>query len=268
MTTSTPPTATSDPSLEVTRRAADLRLALHSEWIKFRSLRSNLVLIELLALVLPAFAALIAATGSLQPDDTVLGASVLGGATLAQLLAAAIGAASVTSEYRGHTMRTTLLACPRPLLVLSAKSIVTAAVTSAIVLPASAAAFAVGSFMLDGSYATGTPMPALIGVTVAIASMAVLGVGLGSITRHPAGAVGTIIGVVLVPAMLAPLLGNARRWLGGASLSGVLQKLSQSSDATHESVGSLGAWPSLLVVAAYTAGVVGVAVWLLRRRDS
>lgn len=267
MTACTPATAASDPTCDGTRRA-DLRLALHSEWIKFRSLRSNLVLIALLAAVLPAFAALIAATRSLQPDDTVLGASVLGGAVLAQLLAAAIGAASVTSEYRGNTMRTTLLACPRPLVVLGAKSIVTAVVTAVVVLPASTAAFVVGSSMLDDSYASGVAMPALLGVTLAIASMAVLGVGLGSITRHPAGALGAIIGVVLVPSMIAPLLGDARRWLGGASLSGVLQKLSQSSDATPESVGSLGAWPSLLVVAAYTAGVVAVAVWVLRRRDS
>lgn len=242
--------------------------AMDAEWIKLTSIRSTWATIAALALVLPVFAAVVAGTGSLQPDDTVLGASVLGGAVLAQLLAASLGATSITGEYRTGTLRPTLLACPRPLVVLGAKSIVTASLVAATVLPATLVSFGIGSLMLDDGYATGRPFPAVLGVTVAIASMAVLGVALGSITRHAAGAIAVIVAVVLVPTMVAPMLGEARRWLGGASLNGVLQKLSQSSDATHEAVGSLGAWPSLAVVAAYTAAVVVLAVWVLGRRDS
>jgi len=96
----------------------------------------------------------------------------------------------------------------------------------------------------------------------------VLGVGVGTIVRHSAGAVAAVIGVVLLPGFVAPLLGDLQRWLGGASLNGVLQKLTQSSDATHDAVGSLGAWPSLAVVAAYTTATVLGAVWVLRHRDT
>jgi hypothetical protein len=59
-----------------------------------------------------------------------------------------------------------------------------------------------------------------IGVAPAISSIAVLGVGIGTVVRHPAGAVTAVSGVVLLPGLLAPLLGDGQRWLGGASLNG------------------------------------------------
>lgn len=243
--------------------------AVRFEWTKFRTVRSTVVLAVVLGAVLPLFAVVVAATESLQPDDTILGASVLGGAVLAQVLAAALGALLVTGEYRSGLMRTTLLACPRPLTLLAAKSVVAAAVTFVVVLPSTLAAFGLGVAMLDGdTYATGQPFPAVVGVSLAISSIAVLGVGIGTVIRHSAGAMAAVVGVVLLPGLLAPVLGEAQRWLGGASLNGVLQKLTQSSDATHEAVGSLGAWPSLVVVAAYTAAVVLGAVGVLRQRDS
>ena len=248
---------------------AGYREAVWSEWTKFRSVRSTVLLAALAGAVLPLFAVIVAATGSLQPDDTILGASLLGGAALAQMLVASLGAVFVTAEFRSGMIRSTLTACPRRLVVLAAKSTVAAGAVVAVCLPGAVAAHAVGLAMLDrDTYATGDPFPALLGVVLALASLAVLGVGIGTVVRHPAGAVAAVIGVVLLPGLLAPLLGDAQRWLGGASLSGVLQKLTQSSDATHEAVGSLGAWPSLAVVAAYTAATVLTAVWVLRHRDT
>ena len=144
-----------------------------------------------------------------------------------------------------------------------------AATPDANTLVSATAAFVIGRVMLDsGGYLTGDPWPALLGVALAIASIAVLGVGLGTIIRDTAGGVAAVVGLVVMPGLLAPLLGGAQRWLGGASLSGVMAKLTQSSDATHEAVGSLGAWPSLGVVAIYTGVTLLVAVWVLRRRDS
>lgn len=256
------------------RRAPDAgragyREALWSEWTKFATLRSTRVLAAVLGLALPVFSVIVAGTGSLQPDDTVLGASLLGGAVLAQVLAAVLGAGLITSEFKTGTIRVTLAACPRRLVVLAAKATVAAAVAFSVTLVSGAVAYGIGLVMLDSdTYATGDAWPALVGVALAIASIGVLGVGIGAVVRHPAGAVSAVIGVVLLPGLLAPLLGDWQRWLGGASLNGVMQKLTQSSDATHEAVGSLGAWPSLGVVAAYTASIVLAVVWVLRRRDT
>lgn len=242
--------------------------AVRAELTKFVTVRSTVVVAVALGAALPVLSLIVAATESLQPDDTILGASVLGGAVIAQVLAASLGATTVTGEYRTGMVIATLAACPRRLIVLAAKATVAAAVTFAVILPSSVAAHAIGVLLLDGDrYATGEPFPALLGVAAALASIAALGVGIGTMVRHSAGAVAAVVGVVLLPGLFAPLLGDVQRWVGGASLNGVLQKLTQSSDATHEAVGSLGPWPSLAVVAAYTVATVLGAVWVLRRRD-
>lgn len=253
----------------VAARPAGLGGAIASEWVKLRTVRSTVALIVGMGAALPLFSVLVAATGSLMPDDTVLGASLLGGAALAQVLAAVLGALTVTNEFRTGMIRTTLTACPRRLMVLASKSIVVAAVTFAVILPSSLAAHGIGLAMLDSSqHAAGEVFPAVLGVALAISSVSVLGVALGTLIRSSAGATAAVIGVVILPGLLAPLLGDAQRWVGGASLGGVLQKMVQSSDATPETVGSLGAWPSLVVVAAYTLVFVLGAVWVLRRRDT
>ena len=251
------------------RGRAGYREAVRFEWVKYRTVRSTVWTTLALAAALPALAVIVAVTGSLQPDDTVLGASVLGGAAAAQVLAAILGVLVVTGEFRTGMIRTTLTACPRRLVVLAAKATVVGGVVFMATLPSAAAAFGIGALLLDGDrYVTGEPFPALLGVAVAIAALGVLGVGIGTIVRHTAGAVGAAVAVVLVPGFAAPLFGSVQRWVGGASLGGVLQKLTQSSDATYEAVGSLGAWPSLAVVAAYTVAIVAGAVWLLRIRDT
>lgn len=243
--------------------------ALRFEWTKFRTARSTVWMSLALAAALPLMALIVGVTESLQPDDTILGASLLGGAVLAQLAAATLGALVITSEFRTGMIRTTLTACPRRLVVLAAKATLVAGVVCAVTLPSAVAAFGVGRLLLgDDTYATGDPFPALVGVVLAITALAVLGVGIGTVLRHSAGAMAAVVGVVLLPGFVAPLLGSLERWVGGASLNGVLQKMTQSSDATPETVGSLGAWPSLAVVAAYTIVTVLGAVWALRNRDT
>jgi ABC-2 type transport system permease protein len=252
----------------MTEPRAGYREALYSEVTKFLTVRSTLVVSAVLGMVLPILAVFVAATESLRPDDTILGASVLGGAAIAQVLAASLGATLVTGEYRTGMVFVTLAACPRRLVVLAAKASVAAGATFVVILPSAAAAYGIGVVMLGGDrYATGDPIPALVGVAGAIASVAALGVALGTIVRHSAGAVAAVVGVVVLPGLLAPLLGDLQRWIGGASLQGVLQKLTQSSDATHEVVGSLGAWGSLAVVVACTGATLLSAVWVLRHRD-
>lgn len=249
-------------------RRSSWAAAVGFEWVKFRTARSTVLTAVALAAWFPVMAVIVAATGSVQPDDTILGASVLGGAAGAQLTAAALGATFVTGEFRSGMIRTTLTACPRPLVVLAAKATVVAGVVFAVTLPAAAAAFGLGRAMLDtDAYGVGDPFPALVGVVLAITAIGVLGVAIGAVVRQAAGAMAAVVAVVLVPGMVAPLLENVERWVGGASLNGVLAKMAQSSDATPETVGSLTAWPSLGVVAAYTAAAILLAVGALRARD-
>ncbi|MDT0307983.1 ABC transporter permease subunit [Streptomyces sp. DSM 44917] len=247
--------------------AAGFRRALAFEWVKFRSTRSTVSTTAVMAALPVPGAAFVAGTESLQPEDTVLGGS-LTIAIPAMMLAAVLGALVICGEYASGTIRTTFAAVPRRGTVLAAKAALVSGLLFALALPAATGAYLLGDAMLGPSYAQGDPMPALLGVAGAFAVAGLLGLAVGTLVRHPAGAVTAVLGLLLLPSMLGPLFGDAERWVAGISPTAALEKLTQTSDATPESVGSLGPWPSLLLVAAYTALGLLAATALLRRRDA
>ncbi|MFI5921887.1 ABC transporter permease [Streptomyces anulatus] len=249
-------------------RRTGFREALAHEWIKFRSVRST-VWTTVATAVLPVVGAVfIAASGSLQPDDTVLGGS-LTLTVVAQMLAAVVGALVASGEYSSGTIRTTFAAVPRRGTVLAAKATLVAGVMYILALASCTAAYLVGDAMLSGGrYAQGEPLPALFGIAASFAVASVLGLAVGFLVRHSAGAVTTVIGLLLLPSLFGPLFGDAERWVAGLSPTAALEKLTQTSDAAAEAVGSLGPWPSLLLVAACTTALTLGALVLLRRRDA
>ncbi|MER0429267.1 hypothetical protein [Streptomyces microflavus] len=169
----------------------------------------------------------------------------------------------VTGECSSGTIRTTFAAVPHRGTVFAAKATLVAAVMYVLTLLSCSTAYVVGDAMLpEGRYAQGDPLPALFGIAASFAVAAVLGLAVGTLVRHSAGAVTTVIGLLVLPS----LFGNAERWIAGLSPKAALEKLTQTSDAAADTVGSLGPWPSLLLVAAGTAGV-SLAALLLRRRD-
>ncbi|UCA49056.1 ABC transporter permease [Streptomyces sp. WA6-1-16] len=251
----------------MTTTAAPGAQALAYEWIKFRSVRST-VWTTVATAVLPVLGAVfVATTGSLQSDDTVLGGS-LTLSVVAQMLAAVVGALVVTGEYSSGTVRTTFAARPRRATVLAAKAALVAGVMYVLALASCTLAYLVGDALLpEGRYAQGDPLPALFGIAASFAVAAVLGLAVGTLVRHSAGAVTTVIGLLLLPSLFGPLFGDAERWIAGLSPTAALEKLTQTSDAAADAVGSLGPWPSLLLVAAYTTVLMLGALVLLRRRD-
>ncbi|WP_367539820.1 ABC transporter permease subunit [Streptomyces globisporus] len=241
--------------------------ALAYEWIKFRSVRSTVWTTVATALLPVLGAVFVATTGSLQSDDTVLGGS-LTLSVVAQMLAAVVGALVMTGEYSSGTIRTTFAARPRRSTVLAAKAALVAGVMYVLALASCTLAYLVGDALLpEGRYAQGEPLPALFGIAASFAVAAVLGLAVGTLVRHSAGAVTTVIGLLLLPSLSGPLFGDAERWIAGLSPTAALEKLIQTSDAAADTVGSLGPWPSLLLVAAYTTALALGALVLLRRRD-
>ncbi|MGW4837270.1 ABC transporter permease [Streptomyces globisporus] len=157
--------------------------------------------------------------------------TVLGGSltlsVVAQMLAAVVGALVVTGEYSSGTIRTTFAARPRRSTVLAAKAALMAGVMYVLALASCTLAYLVGDALLPEG-------------------------------RYAQGEP--------LPALFGPLFGDAERWIGGLSPTASLAKLVQTSDAA-DTVGSLGPWPSLLLVAAYTTALALGALVLLRRRD-
>ncbi|MFJ9318410.1 hypothetical protein [Streptomyces globisporus] len=106
-------------------------------------------------------------------------------------------------------------------------------------------------------------------VIVALYTVAVLGdrrrtLWTGAIAATVSGLVALKVGRDVVNPQGLPVL---ERWIAGLSPTAALEKLIQTSDAAADTVGSLGPWPSLLLVAAYTTALALGAPVLLRRRD-
>jgi ABC-2 type transport system permease protein len=138
-----------------------------------------------------------------------------------------------------------------------------------VALGSAVTAYQVGTVMLSGQgHPPGTPMPALLGIALSYAAVTVLGVAVGFALRHTAGAVTAITAILLLPTLIGPLLGGWQPWIAGASPVTALQKLAQTSDAAPETIGSLGAWPSLWLVCGYSLATLAVSGWLLQHRDS
>jgi ABC-2 type transport system permease protein len=251
------------------RGRAGFREGLASEWTKVRTVRSTVWTAAVMTMLTPGLAVFVGATGSLQPDDTVLGGSLTGAAP-AMIAAASFGALVMSGEYDTGMIRTTFAARPRRLPVLAAKAVVVAASTLVLALVSGLLADQIGKLFLAGrGYLPGEPMPALLGVGLCFSAVAVLGLAAGAVLRHTAGAIIALVGVILLPTLIGPLFGDAQRWVGGASPTAALQKLAQSSDAAPDAVGTLGGWPSLWVVCgAYTAAALAAAAWALERRDA
>ncbi|GGX00012.1 ABC transporter [Streptomyces malachitofuscus] len=243
------------------------RDALAFEWTKFTGLRSTVWTTAAIALVTVTGAVFVGLTDSLQPDDTVLGGS-LTLSVVALMTAGVAGALAVCGEYSSGTITATLAAVPRRGRVLAAKTALMAAMLYGIGLVSCTVAYLLGSAVLDGTHPQGDPLPALFGIAALFSVVGALGVAVGTFVRHPAGAVTAVIAVLLLPSVFGPLLGDLQRWVAGATPTAALEKLTQTSDARPETVGSLGAWPSLALVAGYTALALAGAAVVLRRRDA
>lgn len=250
------------------RGQAGFLQVLAFEWTKFWTARSTLWTSLTAGLVLPVIAVVVAVTGSIEPDDTILGGS-LTGAVPAQMAAAVLGALVMSGEYANGMIRTTLTVAPRRLTVLGAKSTVVATVLFVVALSASVLAFAIGTLTLDGdTHATGEPWPALLGVALTLTASGLLGLAVGTALRHSAGAITAVVCVVLLPSLFGPLFGDLQRWVAGASPAAAVEKFTQTSDASPETIGALCAWPSLLVVVSYVAVALAGSAWMLRSRDA
>lgn len=241
---------------------------IRSEVIKIRTVRNLRWLPITATLLVPVMAVFVGLTGSLNPDDTILGGA-LTGAILGMAALGVWGALVMTSEYSSGTLTPVLIAAPTRRRVLAAKSVVVATVAFVAALLACTAAFGLGVLTLDENvYVLGQPVPALLGIAVAFAAVAVLGIVCGTVVRSSAGAVVVVVAILILPELFGPLLGDLQPWVTGAAPSAVLIKLSQSADAAPELMGSLGGWPSLLILLGYTAAACVVAVVLFDTRDA
>ncbi|WP_280267190.1 hypothetical protein [Nocardia wallacei] len=241
---------------------------MRSELIKVRSVRSLRLLPLLAVLLAPIVALVVGSTGSLEPDDTVMGGA-LTGVSVTLVVVAAWGALLVTTEFGSGTIGPVLAATPRRGTVLAAKATVAAGVSTLIGAASPPLAYLVGILSIDTTkHAPGQLFPGLLGIGLCFPAVAVLGLAVGVVVRNSAGAIALVGAHLVLPQMTAAqAVGDLHRWVTIVAPSAVVGKLSQSSDAAPEIMGSLGGWPRLGLVLAGVAGALVAARRIWHRAD-
>ena len=267
-------------------RVAGLLLA---EWTKIRSVRStvwSLILFVVLTVGLTAgLTALIVANWS-SPQSSARGhvailadpvGFILGtGIGLGQLTICVLGVLVITGEYSSGVIKASLLAVPRRIPMLAAKAVVFAAMLLVLAEIVVFASFFAGSALLHSKVVVALSDP---GVTRAVAGaglyLTVLGLfamAIGGLIRHTAGAIASVIGIVLVLPILTSFLPGS--W--GAHVHGYLPEQAGSLIYQVGSPGAaaggpaqvLSAWQGFGVFCLWTIVLLVGAGYLLKRRDA
>src|SRR5262249_18793108 len=193
-----------------------LTRVVHAEWTKLRALRSTWTVLAGTALLVVGIAA---AAGWAQHRDVGQGgtppttaeavAAALLGIDLLSLVIGVFGVLLMTGEYSSGLIRATLAAVPSRLPVLWAQGIALVAVAAPVgVVACLAALLASNAFLgLDGaSLGDRNVLRAAFGAAAAAVATGLLGLGLGAILRHTAGAITTLIAATLVIPALLPVM--------------------------------------------------------------
>ncbi|MDJ0768126.1 MAG: hypothetical protein QNJ12_05000 [Ilumatobacter sp.] len=249
-----------------------LRRVTSSEWLKFRSVRSNLVALLGSAAAAIGLGALFASLAGSDDGPQRLGNDALslslGGFEMSQLVVAILGVALVAGEYQTGLVRTWFAAAPSRLRVLAAKIGVYGASAFVVTLVAATLAFLAGQAVFSGEALTLVDdgvLQALVGTAFYAACIGVMGIGLGFLLRSTAAGAGAVVTTLMIAPILVNLLpdsiadpvGKILPSNAGSALRGV---------STNSELLSAG-W-GLAVLLAWVAAIVGAAAISLRRRDA
>jgi ABC-2 type transport system permease protein len=252
--------------------AVRARDVLASEWTKLRSVRSTYWTL-LVAVVTPiGLSALVAVTlanapGSGSPVDPLL-PGVLS-QEYAMLAVGVLGVLTFSTEFSTGLIRITFAAVPRRRAVLAAKTAVLGAVTLAAGELVAFVSFALVQAVLSGKHlGVSLARPGVPGAVLAtgliLFVVATMGLGLGAIVRHTAGGIAALVGLILLPAILALLPAPWGARIGRFTLFDAARQVTALHPATNLFA---PAW-SLLVLLAWPALTLLAAALVITRRDA
>nr|WSY56650.1 ABC transporter permease subunit [Streptomyces sp. NBC_00886] len=233
----------------------------HSEWIKIRTLRSQVVALATILAVTALFSAL--ASSDTGGDDFDPLFAVFFGVSFGQIAAIAFGTTAVSSEFQGGALRLSLAAVPHRGRWFAAKATAIAVPVFAVGLVTGVVTLAVGKAVL-GAKADGLgwadQVRGVVGCAVYLTLMALLAGGLTALLRSGAATLGILIPFLLIVSFVV-----------GDMSSGIADLLPDRAGqvALHETWdGAMGPWTGLAVTALWAAAALGAGAWSVRRRDA
>jgi ABC-2 type transport system permease protein len=256
------------------RSGYGFRTVARMEWHKLRSVRSTWYIMAVFAASMVGLAVLVlshenyaqlpaAGRASFDPTHDCFIGLVLG-----QLLFGTLGVLVITTEFSSGMIRATFAAAPRRPLVLAAKAAVLGAVTLVAGEITAFAAFLAGQAVLQAPapHATLGQPGVLRAVLVAgayPALIALIGLGIGAVVRHTAGAICAVVGVLFVLPLLfiTPSLQNAGQ-------NFLPHPMVNALTAVTPLPGTLPYGLIFALLCAYAMVALAAGAWALTRRDA
>ena len=255
---------------------------LAAEWLKLRTARSTWLVLGVVAV----FTALMLAVAwyfvvtwdGLAPElraHAAMGSLPTLMGWLVSLIMAVFGAVAITSECGNGMIRTTFLAMPNWALVLFAKAVVVAVVTF-VVTEASLLITLLGSAAILGDRPIGgqTPMDVdglvfVIAMGLSTATFALMGLGLGAITRSGLATV-VVLALVwyIVPLIAAHVPAPLDEWLSSLVPGALAGQLAATGNENSVFSALLAPWEAALVMLTYAVVPLVLGAAALVRRDA
>lgn len=252
------------------------RRVVRAEWTKLTSLRSTWFVLGGVAVLAVGFAAVMGwvadrEAGPARTPGETLNATFLS-VDILSLVVGVFGILLMTGEYSSGSIRATLTAVPGRTSVLGAKALVLVGAAAPMMLVVCALSFVVGQAFTTAASRLGFGDPdvlrATVGAAAAPVALGLIGLGIGALVRHTAGAITTYVAAMLVvPALLPAALPGSLR---DTAVPYVPVAAAQAMYAGQSGGGLVLLSPgtgALVLIGWIVAVLVGGAV-MLRRRDA
>jgi ABC-2 type transport system permease protein len=258
---------------------------LNSEFIKFRTLLSTLILLGSTMLVMVGFGALAAwSTGQFreqmasdpeaaaqmaaQGGDIAVSAPT-SGIAFAQLILGSLGVLLMSSEFTTGMARSTFAAVPKRIPAFLAKFVVVVVVSFVLtgistLLAGLLSVPILANYDLSLDLASSQSVKLLVVNSLYVAAVASIGMSLGSIIRNSAGGIMSLVGLFFVAPIAFQLIPGeffeeARKYLPGNTVTPLT--------AVNHVDGNLEVWQAALVLGAWVVVPAVLAMILLKKRD-
>lgn len=255
--------------------------ALRSEWTKLWTVRSTYWTLLAAIVVTVGYAAGISAAIAAQWDNIPAQAKAgmpsplafsLTGVQLGQLALGVLGVLVISSEYRTGMIRSTFMAVPQRQRMLLAKLVAFTFVALVVSEVAAFGSFFVGQalFAAQGvtiSLEADGVLRAIIGAGLFLTAAGVLGLVVGALIRHSAGAIAITVGALFVVPIMLQFL--PAEWGAKTNKYYPINAGSEVMFRESERIATdLGAWAGYGIFLALIAVVFVAAAILLRQRDA
>ena len=269
--TQVPPTVR---AIQRSRRddTASIPTALHSEWIKVSSLRSNVTILALTPVIGVALSWILATFVKIDPDTDLpftVGLTFIFSTWLTTVLAAIMGTLMFTSEAQHGTLATAVAAQPARWVTVASKTTVAASFGLAMgilgMIGGLSGAILGGLAKGDTSGMASTALWGLLLTTLA----PVLGLGVGMILRHSAAAVSVLLVWAFVLENIARALipVSTARYMPFSAATGMLG-ISSATDTPESLAAALTPFQNAVLFGGYAFALLAIGTTLFYRRDT